>query len=107
MRLSLRLRNPPCRKRGALLHIWLKAQEAREPVAEAAAPTTPKIHSGGRSEAKTARRAHRERSARVQRAERRTPPSTRVVRVVHAPEEDFDAPMNAASTMAAVGTATI
>jgi hypothetical protein len=73
----------------------VEAQEAREPVAEAAAPTTPKIHSGGRSEAKTARRAHRERSARVQRAERRTPPSTRVVRVVHAPEEDFDAPMMA------------
>jgi hypothetical protein len=73
----------------------VEAQEAREPVAEAAAPTTPKIHSGGRSEAKTARRAHRERSARVQRAERRTPPSTRAVRVVHAPEEDFDAPMMA------------
>jgi hypothetical protein len=72
-----------------------EAQAVREPVAEVPVPATPKIHSAGRSEAKTARHAKRERAAaaRVQRAERRARPVTRTVRVARAPEEYFDQPM--------------
>jgi hypothetical protein len=71
------------------------AQGARSPVAEAAVPAPPKTHAAGRSEAKTARHARGERPAvaRVQRAERRTRPLPSVVRVMRAPEEDFDEPM--------------
>jgi hypothetical protein len=73
----------------------VEAQAPRAPVAEAAVAPTPKVHSAGRSEAKTANHANREgrAAARVQRAERRTRPVTRVVRVARAPEEDFDEPM--------------
>jgi hypothetical protein len=73
----------------------VEAQGARSPVAEAAAPATPKTHSAGRSEAKSPRHAHRERAAvaRLQRAEPRTRPLPRVVRVVRAPDEDIDEPM--------------
>jgi pimeloyl-ACP methyl ester carboxylesterase len=73
----------------------VEAQAPRAPVAEAAVAPTPKVHSAGRSEAKTAKHASREgrAAARVQWAERRTRPVTRVVRVARAPEEDFDEPM--------------
>jgi hypothetical protein len=73
----------------------VEAQTAREPVAEGPVPAAPKIRSAGRSEAKTARHAKRERAAaaRVQRAERRARPLTRIVRVARAPEEYFDQPM--------------
>jgi hypothetical protein len=73
----------------------VEAGVTRNPVSEAAAPATPKIHPAGRSEAKTARHARGERPAvaRVQRAEPRTRPVTRAVRVARAPEEDFDEPM--------------
>jgi hypothetical protein len=72
-----------------------EAQAAREPVAEAPVPAPPKIHSAGRSKAKTAREAKREHAAaaRVQRAERRPRPIMRIVRVARAPDEDFDEPM--------------
>jgi hypothetical protein len=71
------------------------AQGARSPVAEAALPAPRKTHPAGRSEAKAARHAHRERPAvaRLQRAEPRTRPLPTVMRVVPAPDEDFDEPM--------------
>jgi hypothetical protein len=70
----------------------VEPQAAPEPVTEAVLPARPKIQSADRPEAKTARHARRERTAaaRVHRAERRSRPVTRVVRV---PEEDFDPPM--------------
>jgi hypothetical protein len=74
----------------------VEAQAPRSPVAEPVVPAaTPKIHSAGRSEAKTARHPRRERAAvaRAQRPEPRTRQSPRIVRVVRAPEEDFDEPM--------------
>jgi len=71
------------------------AQGPREPVAEAAVAPTRKVRSAGRSEAKTAKHANRERlaAARVQRAERRTRPVMRVGRAARASQEDFDEPM--------------
>jgi len=69
----------------------IEAQEPRQPVAEAAVPANPKMHSA-RSKAKTGKHANRERpaAARVQRVERRTRPVTRIAR---APEDGFDEPM--------------
>jgi hypothetical protein len=71
------------------------AQGVRSPVAEAAVPTPRKTHPAGRSEARAARHAHRERPAvaRLQRAEPRTRSLPTVMRVVPAPDEDFDEPM--------------